>query len=457
MNRGDTNGLATEKPKRGRPRRSTNEEEEKAQHPYLELVSGKPVNSAYMYKLSVKARRIWALLLKIGLAPETYSEMDQVSREYYIREMCQEFFELRLCADYWKLDMWSQRNYPSWAVTHLESKKQKKESKKRQKNTMTASLSDENTGGGLVAALASTNNPPTSTVPTLTATAAANSAPTSTVPTSSLTATAAANTSATSMLASTVPSSTDTQFGLGEDALDSPTNFPTSNEPPSAPPSSSSLSASHGSSNGSADVPSGVSTGNTSDDNGRPSTPSNSTFDDPCNDNDFIRQMEEGAITSASALAAAAAAQSHGTGGNGSPVENEDNIDVPQSQTSGGARKRRAHGADTGAGRQRKRLNAPAVVGSGKTAKNFCMAEWLKTNTNGTKDEFDTYFSTLTEEQLRPFEDAAKDAINSAARDVRNGNQRKRSSTKPTAALLFLNHSLYRSQEKKGGRGKGEE
>jgi hypothetical protein len=132
-NKGDTNGLATERPKRGRPRKAANEEEEKVYHPYLEVVSGMPVNSTYMYRLSVKARRIWATLLRYGLAPETYSEMDEVSREYYIREMCREFFELRLCSDFWKLDLWSQKNYASWAVTHIDSKKGKKDARKMRK------------------------------------------------------------------------------------------------------------------------------------------------------------------------------------------------------------------------------------------------------------------------------------------------------------------------------------
>ncbi|KIL57253.1 hypothetical protein M378DRAFT_16361 [Amanita muscaria Koide BX008] len=94
MNKGDTNGLAAEKPKRGRPRKSENEEEDNVHHPYLETVSGMPVNSAYLYRLSVKARRIWATLLKFGQAPDSYSEMDELSREYFIlgpmvaKELC---------------------------------------------------------------------------------------------------------------------------------------------------------------------------------------------------------------------------------------------------------------------------------------------------------------------------------------------------------------------------------
>lgn len=123
--------------------------------------------------------------------------------------------------------------------------------------------------------------------------------------------------------------------------------------------------------------------------------------------------MEQHAATSASALVAA---RSTAPGGD----RTEGDADESQSQmTQSGTARKRTRGGDTD-GRQRKRSNIQhAVVGPGKTAKNFCMAEWLKTNMNGTKDDFDKYFDTLSKEQVRPFEDAARDAINAAAREKR--------------------------------------
>ncbi|KAM6503729.1 hypothetical protein JOM56_000672 [Amanita muscaria] len=465
MNKGDTNGLAAEKPKRGRPRKSENEEEDNVHHPYLETVSGMPVNSAYLYRLSVKARRIWATLLKFGQAPDSYSEMDELSREYFIREMCQGFFELRLCSDFWKLDLWSQKNYASWAITHLESKKEKKEARKKQKNHMVSGSSDENAAAGLAmagstapalansapassstdsnSAPASTNSN-SSTAPALensapastnsnssTAPALANSAPASSstdsnsapASTNSNSSTAPAlensapastnsNSSTAPALANSAPASSSTDSNkVPASTVPASTTFgSTMNIPggePTPPPSSSSASPSSDLTR-SEGGPSGTSTGNTSapEDNGL-SNPSFG-FDDPCDDDAFIQRMEQRAATSASALVAA---QSTAPGGD----RTEGDADELQSQmTRSGAARKRTHGGDTD-GRQRKRSNVSAVVGPGKTPKNFCMAEWLKTNMNGTKDDFDKYFSTLTKEQVRPFEDAARDAINVTA------------------------------------------
>lgn len=61
------------------------------------------------------------------------------------------------------------------------------------------------------------------------------------------------------------------------------------------------------------------------------------------------------------------------------------------------------------------------------------MAKWLKMNPDGLKDDFNNYFKNLTEEQLQvslkslhsfflhfsqPFEEAGKEVINTAAREV---------------------------------------
>ncbi|KAM6503891.1 hypothetical protein JOM56_000834 [Amanita muscaria] len=448
MNKGDTNGLAAEKPKRGRPRKSENEEEDNVHHPYLETVSGMPVNSAYLYRLSVKARRIWATLLKFGQAPDSYSEMDELSREYFIREMCQGFFELRLCSDFWKLDLWSQKNYASWAITHLESKKEKKEARKKQKNHMVSGSSDENAAAGLamagstVPALANSapasssmdsNSAPASTNSnSSTAPALANSVPaSSSTDSNSAPASTNSNSSTAPALANSAPasSSTDSNKVPASTAPASTTFGSTMNIPggePTPPPSSSSASPSSDLTR-SEGGPSGTSTGNTSapEDNGL-SNPSFG-FDDPCDDDAFIQRMEQRAATSASALVAA---QLTAPGGD----RTEGDADELQSQmTRSGAARKRTHSGDTDR-RQRKWSNVSAVVGPGKTPKNFCMAEWLKTNMNGTKDDFDKYFSTLTKEQVRPFEDAARDAINAAAREASF-----------LAQFLFFNLNLSRN------------
>lgn len=64
------------------------------------------------------------MLANHGLAPEKFMKMDATAKEYYFSEMSNEFFELHLCSDVWKLELWSSKNYSSWAQNHLDSKKE---------------------------------------------------------------------------------------------------------------------------------------------------------------------------------------------------------------------------------------------------------------------------------------------------------------------------------------------
>ncbi|KAG6839739.1 hypothetical protein C0991_012135 [Blastosporella zonata] len=51
-----------------------------------------------------------------------------------------------------------------------------------------------------------------------------------------------------------------------------------------------------------------------------------------------------------------------------------------------------------------------AKAGKTKSEENFCRTEWLKTNQGGYEDDFQAYYSALTEEERQPFHDLANAA-----------------------------------------------
>lgn len=144
-NKGKTNGLAQTIGKRGRPAKTTSDElndsnDDNAKHPYVETVEGRPVSALHLHRIGVKARAIWTSLANRGLAPEKFMKMDAAAKEYYFTEMCNEFFEFRLCSDAWKLELWSSKNYSSWAQNHLDSKKENAKRRKLERDAKAKEL-----------------------------------------------------------------------------------------------------------------------------------------------------------------------------------------------------------------------------------------------------------------------------------------------------------------------------
>jgi hypothetical protein len=153
-NKGKTNGLAQTIGKRGRPAKTATGDEldndnsdDSAKHPYIETVEGRPISALHLHRIGVKAWAIWTSLANRGLAPEKFMKMDAAAKEYYFSEMCNEFFEFHLCSDAWKLELWSSKNYSSWAQNHLDSKKENAKRRKLEKDAKAkelASVSDTN-------------------------------------------------------------------------------------------------------------------------------------------------------------------------------------------------------------------------------------------------------------------------------------------------------------------------
>jgi hypothetical protein len=110
---GETDGLATTKPRRGRP--SSDESSEK--HPYLETKDGTPVDSIRLQTIGDRTCQHFTTFQRAKVAPPSWGQLDHDCFTYFRIEMYTEFEEFRYCEDYWKLNFWAQRKYTSWCQT----------------------------------------------------------------------------------------------------------------------------------------------------------------------------------------------------------------------------------------------------------------------------------------------------------------------------------------------------
>lgn len=118
--RGETDGNATSarsKGRRGRPRKSSDDNNKTKTHLYLENEDGSPVDEDQIVEMSRKARMLWTTLDEDGMAPQTFGQISMKAWEYFSRMMLADEAHdfLLLCDDgEWKLREWSTRSYPSW-------------------------------------------------------------------------------------------------------------------------------------------------------------------------------------------------------------------------------------------------------------------------------------------------------------------------------------------------------
>ena len=118
--RGKMDGNATSawsKGRRGRPRKSSDDDNKTKTHLYLENEDGSPVDEDQIVEMSRKARMLWTTLDEDGMAPQTFGQISMKAWEYFSRMMLADEAHdfLLLCDDgEWKLREWSTRSYPSW-------------------------------------------------------------------------------------------------------------------------------------------------------------------------------------------------------------------------------------------------------------------------------------------------------------------------------------------------------
>jgi hypothetical protein len=95
--KGNTNALATARPKRGRPRAVECDSDEEPnntvwdsmdpnklpKHPYIETVDGRPASRETLSAIGIKARRMWQTFLEKGLAPTSWGTVTDQVCDYF--------------------------------------------------------------------------------------------------------------------------------------------------------------------------------------------------------------------------------------------------------------------------------------------------------------------------------------------------------------------------------------
>jgi hypothetical protein len=138
-NKGNTNALATARPKHGRPRALEYDSDDPnniswdpldpnkiPKHPYIETVNRCPASRETLSAIGTKVRRIWQTFLEKGIAPVNWGQVTHHACEYFNQEMLNTFIKFRLCENNWKLDLWISRSYSSWYQNHFKLKGKKK-------------------------------------------------------------------------------------------------------------------------------------------------------------------------------------------------------------------------------------------------------------------------------------------------------------------------------------------
>ncbi|SJL09585.1 uncharacterized protein ARMOST_12965 [Armillaria ostoyae] len=127
--KGETNGLATSKPKRGRPRKisdADDDDDTPSRHPYLEDEDGSPVSQEELWNISRFSKKCLKTLLKAELAPEKWGAIDDLAEDYFEIRMTNEFKVFQTCEGGWKLKTYITKMYPSWARHNHPAKVAKK-------------------------------------------------------------------------------------------------------------------------------------------------------------------------------------------------------------------------------------------------------------------------------------------------------------------------------------------
>ncbi|KAJ6534072.1 hypothetical protein B0H10DRAFT_2246946 [Mycena sp. CBHHK59/15] len=101
---------------------------------YIEDTEGHMVSGYRLSSMYTVARRVWLLLLERGKAPPKWSQGSVEVVALYNNEMCQQFPELRLCADNWKAQQIATTNYPSWISSRAHDIPKPNDSKKKGKS-----------------------------------------------------------------------------------------------------------------------------------------------------------------------------------------------------------------------------------------------------------------------------------------------------------------------------------
>jgi len=113
---GETNGLATEKRRPGRPRKSSDLDDElPSSYPWLETANGERLSSDTLTDISRKLRRLFESLVVANLAPTAWGSASEAAHDFIHLEMGHAFDIFRFCEGGWKLHKYITTKYSGFA------------------------------------------------------------------------------------------------------------------------------------------------------------------------------------------------------------------------------------------------------------------------------------------------------------------------------------------------------
>lgn len=88
--------------------------------PYLEEENGEPVSSKKLTNICACLRSVWAELVNLKRAPQTWGELDRPGRELFHSNV-EKVFPLFRCAEgNWKLERLARLSYPAWRAHYVD-------------------------------------------------------------------------------------------------------------------------------------------------------------------------------------------------------------------------------------------------------------------------------------------------------------------------------------------------
>jgi hypothetical protein len=115
---GDTDGFAREKKLRGRPRKSSESDDDDDASdacPWLETEDGMPITKDRLADIRKKLWRLLGSLLTGKIAPDTWGNASELAYQFVHLEMSHAFIEFCLCDGGWKLEKLITLKYPGWS------------------------------------------------------------------------------------------------------------------------------------------------------------------------------------------------------------------------------------------------------------------------------------------------------------------------------------------------------
>ncbi|KAG1756114.1 hypothetical protein EDB19DRAFT_1823521 [Suillus lakei] len=82
---------------------------------YIQHANGSYATPHELEEMCSFARSIWSQFVLVGVAPTTWTKLDNVSQHYYYREMRIKFPALRYCSANWKPDQLAIDSYSQWS------------------------------------------------------------------------------------------------------------------------------------------------------------------------------------------------------------------------------------------------------------------------------------------------------------------------------------------------------